>query len=555
VFVVPPTVSRRAFLKAAVAGVALPSSFLSQPAARETLYNGIVLPSPWPPRRVPPVLAPDTPPYLASPPDVIDITVGRQLFVDDFLIEQSSLYRTFHQARYYASNPVLAPQEPWETRDPHAINTGIQPSQAAMPFSDGVWFDASDGLFKMFYMAGYQQATALATSRDGLSWQRPRLPVVPGTNIVSPAQRDSSTVWLDHGAPRPSRFKMASYVFRESALVLRESPDGIRWRDAGKTGPCGDRSTFFQNPFRNLWAFSLRADDPAGARRYRRYFESRDFASTTWAEGDPVSWAGADAADLKRADFSAQPELYNLDAVAYESVMLGLFTIFRGEQTTREKPNDLCIAFSRDGFHWDRSLRDPFIGVSERQGDWNWANVQSAGGCCTIVGEQLYFYVSGRQGIPGSDLPGRCSTGLATLRRDGFASLSDQWPEGRPREIRGADRSSLVTRPLRFRGTHLFVNADAPGDIRVEILDRAGQVIAPFAAAQCEPVRGDSTRHQVRWRNAPGLQEISSQPVRFRFVLNRAHLYAFWVASSEAGHSRGYAAAGGPDYPQGYDAE
>jgi len=33
------------------------------------------------------------------------------------------------------------------------------------------------------------------------------------------------------------------------------------------------------------------------------------------------------------------------------------------------------------------------------------------------------FYVSGRQGVPGTSLPGICSTGLAKLRRDGFASM------------------------------------------------------------------------------------------------------------------------------------
>ena len=553
-FVPPPGVTRRAFLKAAVAGVALPSSVFAQTSRRETLYNGIVLPSPWPPRRVPPTFVPESPPYLVSPPPVINIEIGRQLFVDDFLIEESSLYRQFHRASYHPASPVLTPQEPWETRDPHAINTKIQPSQSAMVFSDGVFFDPADGLFKMFYMAGYQQATALATSRDGVTWQKPRLPIVPGTNIVWPHGRDSNTVWLDHdAATRESRYKMASYVLRDGSMRLSESPDGVRWRTVGQTGPCGDRSTFFRNPFRKVWTFSLRADDPSGVRRYRRYVESTDFAATRWTPDQPVSWIGADTADPRRSDLDTRAELYNLDAVAYESVMLGLFTIFRGEQRTREKPNDICIGFSRDGFHWDRTSREAFLSVSEREGDWNWANVQSAGGCCAIVGDRLYFYVSGRQGIPGTDLPGRCSTGLATLRRDGFASVTDEWPAGKPREIRG-DRSSLVTRPMTFRGGHLFLNADASGEIRVEMLDAAGKVIAPYAAAQCEPLRGDSTRHRVRWQTAPTIDELSGQTVRFRFFLTRSRVYSFWVADAETGRSRGYAAAGGPDYPKGVDA-
>ena len=76
----------------------------------ETLYNGIKLPAIWPPRDVTLDIEPKPlPPYLISPPDVIPIDIGRQLFVDDFLIEQTTLKRTFHLAEYYPDNPVLKP--------------------------------------------------------------------------------------------------------------------------------------------------------------------------------------------------------------------------------------------------------------------------------------------------------------------------------------------------------------------------------------------------------------------------------------------------------------
>src|SRR5262249_56109151 len=111
-------------------------------------------------------------------------------------------------------------------------------------------------------------------------------------------------------------------------------------------------------------------------------------------------WTAAAALDTQRQEYSVPVELYNLDCVAYESVVLGLFTMFRGERTEREKPNDVCVGFSRDGFHWARLERRAFLSVSERVGDWNWANVQSAGGCCLVVGDQLDFYVTGRPGLP-----------------------------------------------------------------------------------------------------------------------------------------------------------
>ena len=545
----PIGVTRRAFLKTAAAGLAMTGHASAQPGAgRETLYNGIVLPRPWPPRRRDFSTVPQRPPYLAAPPAVIPIDVGRQLFVDDFLIEESGLHRVFHRAEYHPANPILVPVRDWERHDPYAVVTGTAPSQSAMVFSDGVFHDPSDRRFKMWYMGGYQQHTALALSDDGIAWHRPQLDVVRGTNIVSAHARDSNTVWLDLETRNPAeRFKMAAYDLDIKALRLSVSEDGIHWREVGVSGPCGDRSTFFRIPFRGVWSFSLRADVEGSSVRYRRYIESRDFAPTNWHQQDPVSWTGADALDIVRPDLDTAPQMYNLDAVAYESLMLGLFTMYRGEKSDREKSNDLCVDFSRDGFHWSRSSRQPFISVSERQGDWNWGNVQSAGGCCLIVGDRLHFYVSGRQGVPGTSLPGECSTGLATLRRDGFASVSDEWPSGVARVV-SPDRASLTTRPVRFSGGHLFVNASIDGSIRVEVLDVAGRAIEPFSLDRTLPVTGDATRLPVRWSGGADLAQLAGQAVRFRFTLSRARLYAFWVSATAAGHSRGYVAAGGPGF-------
>jgi hypothetical protein len=53
-------------------------------------------------------------PYLKSPPAVVSIDGGRQLFVDDFLIERTDFTRTFHLAEKYSGNPVLVPTTPDE---------------------------------------------------------------------------------------------------------------------------------------------------------------------------------------------------------------------------------------------------------------------------------------------------------------------------------------------------------------------------------------------------------------------------------------------------------
>ena len=202
-----------------------------------------------------------------------------------------------------------------------------------MVFSDGVFYDAADRLFKMWYMAGYQQHTALAVSRDGITWTRPTLAVVPGTNIVFNSVRDSSTVWLDVEARDASeRFKMAAYDLERKALRAAPSGDGIHWREVGQSGPCGDRSTFFRNPFRGVWVFSLRADRAGHADALppvRRVARPSPAHGTT---AIPPRGSAPIRLDIVRDDLRTAPQLYNVDAVAYESVMLGLFTIYRGEQ-------------------------------------------------------------------------------------------------------------------------------------------------------------------------------------------------------------------------------
>ena len=543
-----PGITRRAFLATtAAAAFSTPSFALrASEGKRETLYNGIELAQPWPPRRHSWSTSPVRPPYLASPPAVINIDTGRQLFIDDFLVEESSLYREFHRAEYHPRNPVLTPVKPWEVDDPYATATKTAPSPSAMVFSDGVFFDPSDRLFKMWYMAGYQQHTALAVSNDGIEWRRAPANVIAGTNIVRQHRRDSSTVWLDlNERDAAARFKMAwTSMAGSNRMQLSTSPDGIHWTDRGEAGPVGDRSTFFFNPFRNRWCFSLRHDD-ALLGRVRRYVETSSFTGATWTDADAVAWVAADTNDRAQAN-GLVAQLYNVDAVAYESLMLGLFVIFHGEDSNREKGNDLNLAFSRDGFHWSRADRRAFIGISDRQGDWNWANVQSAGGVCLVVGDRLHFYVSGRAGVPGTSLPGRCSTGLATLRRDGFASLTDQWP-AQVSHVVGRFPSTLITRPVKFSGGHCFVNADVTGAMRIEVLDQAGQPIAGFTADRCAPIRGDHVKQAVQWDGA-ALAALAGRTVRFKFTLDHARLFAFWVSPSPRGESRGYLGAGGPGY-------
>jgi hypothetical protein len=529
-------VSLAVLLGIAVASASLTGSAHAQEG--ELLYNGIRLPAEWPPKDRPLSYEPMPVPYLDAPPEVIPIDVGRQLFVDDFLIEETDLKRTHHKATYWPDNPVLAPDKPWEDK----TQSADYPAPTAMPFSDGVFYDPQDQLFKMWYMAGYCDATAYATSKDGIHWDKPVLDVVEGTNIVDATRRDSGTVWLDLlERDSANRYKMFLYVLgEERQLVLYNSPDGIHWTPHRYTGkPFGDRSTFFYNAFRKVWVYDLRDYEGGGIGRYRRYWEHEDVEKgLDWSSEKPTFWMGADRLDPPREDLGTPCELYNHDAVAYESVLLGLFSIWRGQPKVRAKPNEICVGYSRDGFHWDRPMREAFIPVSETYGDWNWGNVQSSGGCCLIAGDQIYFYVSGRKGVQGSSASHVCATGLATLRRDGFASMDAEESEG-----------TLLTRPVRFSGKYLFVNVDAPeGELRVEVCGEDGQPLKGFARNACHPVNGDTCRQLVTWNSGQDLSALAGKALRFRFHLRKGRLYAFWVSPDASGASHGYVAAGGPGF-------
>jgi hypothetical protein len=261
--------------------------------AGETLYNGIVLPDAWPPRRTMAELRSGEVmkvPYLQQRPDVIPIDVGRQLLVDDFLIEQTTLTRRFHKAELYGKNPVLRPDRRWEM---------IYPTKVALAFSDGVFYDPKDRLFKAWYMSALFGDTAYATSANGLEWTKPSLDVRPPTNVVLlSGQRDSSTVWLDLQTSDPQqRFKLFQFNRDNWRGSVHTSPDGIHWTEPRWTGPCGDRSTVFYNPFRKVWVYSIRCEANKGPWNYktppynpviraRRYWECRDFlAGAAWTGG------------------------------------------------------------------------------------------------------------------------------------------------------------------------------------------------------------------------------------------------------------------------------
>src|SRR5205085_6760538 len=131
----------------------------------------------------------------------------------------------------------------------------------------------------------------------------------------------------------------------------RTSPEGIHWSAPVTTGPCGDNTTLFYNPFRESWFYSVRSYDRRLG-RIRTYRECPDLIrGAQWTEKDLTFWAAADEMDLPDPALGYKPELYKLNAVAYESLLLGMFGIFDGppnpvaEAARVPKTIDLEIGF------------------------------------------------------------------------------------------------------------------------------------------------------------------------------------------------------------------
>ena len=526
----------------------------------QTLENGITLPSVWPPRYADPTAPKEMPvPYLKQKPEVLPINRGRQLFVDSFLISNTNLTSVYHKAKYYDLNPVLKVDRKWELTP--------EGYEYAAPFSDGIWYDDKDGKFKMWYLAGagyvdtlkHSLYTCYAESLDGKTWTKPSLDIVPGTNVVDTMNRDASTVWLDRNEKDPSkRWKFFNVEYKPDYIqwqyVLKYSADGIHWsKPVAQSGAVSDRCTAFYNPFTNKWVMSMRHHCNVSwrSRAYLEHSDPEEAVSLAHRlrEGVPdkhiVFWFTPDDKEKRHERYpDVDPGIYNFDAIAYESIMLGFYSQWQGPENhiarglMIPKRNEIMLGYSRDGFHFARPSHTPFMPVNETDGAWNYGNMQSVNGVPLIVGDSLYVYSSGRS-KNGVWWDAGVSTGLATLRRDGFVSMRAGNKEG-----------FLTTEKLSFDGKYFFVNADVKAkgaQLKVELLDADGNPIPGFTKRDCVVMRGaDKTKQLITWKGKQDLTELAGRTIRAKFYLTRGDLYAFWVSPWASGESRGYTGGGGP---------
>jgi hypothetical protein len=478
-----------------------------------------------------------TRPVVRAAQSAVIPTIGdaAQLFVDGDYVEQlDNVTRVFHAAEKHSANPVLRKEKPWETLR-------------------GTWgtvlYDDEEGLFKAWYggqgrstginKPGFQRrrhVLCYATSPDGVAWQRPELGMheVTGTNRNNVVVGDEHHLGMDHwesvlkdpiDSDPERRYKAIGWSSNDwdgpmSGIYTMTSPDGLRWTHTREPvfhfhprsgtddlGPVGDAQAMMIDTLRGRYVAFLRRLP------HRAMSESNDF----------IHWTPPTICLRARSDEKVNT-IYNHKGFVYGDRYLGFLTYFQ-----RDLVNPLCtvrLLTSRDGESWQRPTDAPLIDVGDVGSHDRFLNMLT-GGPPIRVGNQLHIYyraLANRHGPyegrddPQGEYPGGIS--LATIRVDGFASLDASYDGGR-----------VTTRPFRFTGSKLHVNAKADfGKLLVEVLDRDGKPLPGFTQRECRPVRSDRIDQPIAWQENAELGSLKNRPIRLRFVLKNARLFSYRIA-------------------------
>ena len=472
----------------------------------------------------------------AADAEVIDIGGRRELFVDGYLIERMD-GAALRLHRPTPREVAVVHDQPWEGNS----------SGYKTVFKDG-------DLYRMYYRGshviytreGYdephKELVCYAESKDGIHWTKPDLGL-----IEFEGSKKNNIIWDGIGShcfspfkdPNPDsrpdeRYKALSRgrPLGKKGLYAFKSPDGIHWSLMKDEPVITDGAFDSQNLA--FW------DSTRGEyREYHREFrDGRDIKTAT--SKNFLDWS--DPVFLKYSP-SRVSQLYTNQIIPYyraPHIFMGFPTRYvdrgwtesakalpqleyrqvRGAKSRREGTavTDGMFMTSRDALHfnvWPESFIRPGLRLRDNwfYGDnyQNWGIVETKS---TIDGapDELSFYSSEASHQGDSNRWRR-----HTLRIDGFVSVEARLAGG-----------EFVTKPLRFDGGTLELNfsTSAVGSIRVELQNLDGTPAKGFALDDCEEIYGDALGQQVLWKGRPDLSQWNGKPMRLRFVLKDADLYA-----------------------------
>ncbi len=263
-------------------------------------------------------------------------------------------------------------------------------------------------------------------------------------------------------------------------------------------------------PYVNTRAIRIygKGADKACNRRIARA-ESEDFINWTEPQG------------IIMPDELDPPKLYSMPVVRYLGFYLGFLNLYNS-WGKREYPGcpqepetmDTQLAFSRDGWRWERLANRPVFIPRGLIGSFDGGMLSSVR--MVPYGEDLLFYYNGSNhshNVPGSIR----GLGLARLPKERLVARTA-----------GDEPGMLITKPFRLEGQQLMINANAAGGaIRAEMTDAIGNPLPGFEAENCRNVESNDFRIPLQWLSENKLEQHRGEVVRIRFFLARARLYAF----------------------------
>lgn len=462
-------------------------------------------------------------PMAARPAVKAPIKLGaqRELFVDDYLIDELS-GASLQLHRPVEREVVLHCDRPWEGAVCGYFNV----------FKDGdkyrMYYRGWDAQFaKKTLTIKHAAVLCYAESTDGVAWTRPNLGL-----FEFQGSKENNIVWIGKGfdnvavlkdtnpkSPAGQRYKaLGGYPL--SALV---SPDGIHWQKL-QEAPVITKGAFDSQ---NLAFYdALRGEYVAYYRGFRKGV--RDILTAT--SRDFIHWNDDRQRWITRSDgvdehlytnattpYFRAPQIYIALPMRYEPArpMKG------GKSDGMYGVTDAVFMTSRDGVRFDRRFLDAFIRPGLTQDRWITRNNCPAWGIVptrsqdAVGQEELSVYWTEGYYTPG------CRLRRGTLRLDGFVSVNASSRGGQ-----------LVTKPLTFSGKALAINysTSAAGSVVVELQDADGMPIPGRDAQSCSEIYGDAIEQVVTWKDGSDVSQLAGRPVRLRFVLKDADLFAFRFA-------------------------
>lgn len=454
-----------------------------------------------------------------------------ELLIDRHLVARSRGLR-HHALTPRAEERVLAFDKPWEGPFSGYVTALHDPQLGEFRlYYRGHWPAFGVGSEHPFSHAG--QCLCVATSADGIHWQRPQLdlhplPEAPRNNILLLDRfphTHNFTPFLDSrpGVPEHERYKALAGGEPEAGLVAYASADGLRWRllqpEAVITGEGFDSmNVAFWSAHEQCYVAYARTwtgPDGTGWRTISRC-TSEDFRHWTplremaYGPGGRVHYytnqthpyPGAPHHYLGLAARFMEGCAVVADADAAD---LAVHSRYRGDCS------DAVLLTSRGGWRYQRSFHEAVIRPQAGPEHWTSRSNYPALGVLPTGPRELSVYLNQ------CFAQHRAHVQRYSYERDRLACFEA-----------GHRPGELLSHPLIVEGSELRLNlaTAAAGWAQVELQSAEGTSMPGFCLDDCLPLIGNGDALPVRWRTGADLAALAGQPLRLRIRLQEARLHA-----------------------------